>query len=56
MMSLICPDVPPDRDWRVRDRLTAADIDQLVESFMDGATTPELVNPLERHPRSVLAE
>lgn len=35
--------VPADRDWRVRDRLTSADIDQLVESFKDGTMIPELV-------------
>jgi len=34
---------PADRVWRVRDRLSAADIDQLVESFKDGTTIPALV-------------
>ncbi len=34
---------PADRDWRLRDRLTPSDIDQLVESFKEGATVPELV-------------
>ncbi len=33
---------PADRVWRVRDRLSPADIDQLVESFKDGTTIPEL--------------
>lgn len=35
---------PVDRPWRVRDRLSPADIDQLVESFKDGSTIPELVS------------
>jgi hypothetical protein len=35
---------PADRDWRVKDRLTSSDIDQLVESFKTGTTIPELVN------------
>ena len=34
---------PVGRDWRVKDRLTSADIEQLVESFKDGTTIPELV-------------
>lgn len=35
--------VPADRDWRVRDRLSPADIGQLVESFKHGTPISELV-------------
>src|SRR5215469_11474540 len=34
---------PADRDWRVRDRLSPADIDHLVQSFKDGSAISELV-------------
>lgn len=34
---------PGGSDWRVRDRLKAAEIDQLVDAFKYGATIPELV-------------
>ena len=34
---------PGGSDWRVKDRLSAADIDELVGSFKDGTTIPELV-------------
>ncbi|HEV2403353.1 MAG TPA: hypothetical protein VGS08_04080 [Candidatus Saccharimonadales bacterium] len=34
---------PVDRPWQVRDRLSQADIDQLIESFKAGSTIPELV-------------
>lgn len=41
------PDVswtaPGGSDWRVKDRLTPAEIDQLVDAFKYGATIPELV-------------
>jgi hypothetical protein len=34
---------PGDRSWRIKDRLSAVDLDQLVESFKRGTTIPELV-------------
>ena len=34
---------PADRDWRVSDRLSPSDINQLVESFKDGTTISNLV-------------
>jgi hypothetical protein len=34
---------PADRSWHVRERLSSADIDQLVESFEAGSTILELV-------------
>lgn len=34
---------PVDRSWQIKDRLTPADIDQLVESFKAGTTIPDLV-------------
>jgi hypothetical protein len=34
---------PADRPWQIKDRLSAGDIDQLVESFKAGSTIPELV-------------
>jgi hypothetical protein len=33
---------PVGRDWRVKDRLTASDIDELVESFKAGFTAQDL--------------
>jgi len=37
---------PADRRWRIKDRLNQTDLDQLVASFSQGATIPELA---ERH-------
>jgi hypothetical protein len=39
----IAANTPPDHAWKVRDRLSPADLDQLVNSFRQGFTIPELV-------------
>lgn len=39
----IAASAPADRAWRVKERLSPRDLDQLVESFKEGTTIPELV-------------
>ena len=33
-----------DRRWRIKDRLSPSDLDQLVGAFKEGTTVPELVD------------
>jgi hypothetical protein len=48
---------PADRRWRIKDRLTQSDLDQLVASFGQGTAIPELAERYaSRRPSSATAE
>ena len=44
---------PAGRRWRIKDRLTQADLDQLVASFGQGAAIPELADRYGVSPTSI---
>jgi hypothetical protein len=44
---------PADRRWRIKDRLTQSDLDQLVASFGQGTAIPELAERYGVSPTSI---